>query len=111
MGEVLGPAELQIRLRRFLPRHLGLPCALQFVPGRANTNGILAGLKAAFGKAVTALSVADDCDGDARAGSLRSEEHTSELQSLTNIVCRLLLEKKNTPRTKLLNGPWLTRSD
>src|SRR5438046_4475412 len=25
---------------------------------------------------------------------LRSEEHTSELQSLTNIVCRLLLEKK-----------------
>src|SRR5437016_10805727 len=25
---------------------------------------------------------------------LRSEEHTSELQSLTNLVCRLLLEKK-----------------
>src|SRR5262249_60890125 len=35
-------------------------------------------------------------------GSLRSEEHTSELQSLTNLVCRLLLEKKkktNKPRT------------
>src|SRR5437016_10291713 len=28
----------------------------------------------------------------------RSEEHTSELQSLTNLVCRLLLEKKNDPR-------------
>src|SRR5437016_7338501 len=28
----------------------------------------------------------------------RSEEHTSELQSLTNIVCRLLLEKKNTTK-------------
>src|SRR2546430_13341472 len=27
----------------------------------------------------------------------RSEEHTSELQSQSNIVCRLLLEKKNTP--------------
>jgi len=27
---------------------------------------------------------------------LRSEEHTSELQSLTNLVCRLLLEKKKT---------------
>src|SRR5262249_59770308 len=26
--------------------------------------------------------------------STRSEEHTSELQSLTNLVCRLLLEKK-----------------
>src|SRR5438046_4859320 len=29
----------------------------------------------------------------AHAGA-RSEEHTSELQSLTNLVCRLLLEKK-----------------
>src|SRR5438093_2441370 len=28
------------------------------------------------------------------AYNLRSEEHTSELQSLTNLVCRLLLEKK-----------------
>src|SRR5437016_11363409 len=28
------------------------------------------------------------------AGRSRSEEHTSELQSLTNLVCRLLLEKK-----------------
>src|SRR5438093_9125055 len=27
----------------------------------------------------------------------RSEEHTSELQSLTNLVCRLLLEKKKMP--------------
>src|SRR5258706_7805110 len=27
-------------------------------------------------------------------GPYRSEEHTSELQSLTNLVCRLLLEKK-----------------
>src|SRR5260370_25209502 len=27
----------------------------------------------------------------------RSEEHTSELQSHLNLVCRLLLEKKNTP--------------
>src|SRR5258706_16397418 len=29
---------------------------------------------------------------------LRSEEHTSELQSLTNLVCRLLLEKKKKQR-------------
>src|SRR2546430_5587272 len=28
----------------------------------------------------------------------RSEEHTSELQSQSNLVCRLLLEKKNTHR-------------
>src|SRR5437016_12118666 len=29
----------------------------------------------------------------------RSEEHTSELQSLTNLVCRLLLEKKKTRKS------------
>src|SRR5690606_41932353 len=29
-----------------------------------------------------------------RAGGARSEEHTSELQSRENLVCRLLLEKK-----------------
>src|SRR5688572_2922756 len=29
---------------------------------------------------------------------LRSEEHTSELQSQSNLVCRLLLEKKNSHR-------------
>src|SRR5256885_17168882 len=30
---------------------------------------------------------------------LRSEEHTSELQSPCNLVCRLLLEKKKKPHT------------
>src|SRR2546427_5945571 len=34
----------------------------------------------------------------ARAGA-RSEEHTSELQSQSNLVCRLLLEKKKTNQT------------
>src|SRR5262245_62623937 len=43
--------------------------------------------------------------GRARVGLLerleddRSEEHTSELQSLRHLVCRLLLAKKNTRRT------------
>src|SRR5438093_2277989 len=32
----------------------------------------------------------------------RSEEHTSELQSLTNLVCRLLLEKKNKKKHKII---------
>src|SRR5207247_10514862 len=31
-----------------------------------------------------------------RPGELRSEEHTSELQSRVDLVCRLLLEKKKT---------------
>src|SRR5262249_58386366 len=37
--------------------------------------------------ALSGVGRVDGCD--------RSEEHTSELQSLTNLVCRLLLEKKN----------------
>src|SRR5690606_41693579 len=49
--------------------------------------------------------VSTTCAGDAkipspaRAGQ-RSEEHTSELQSRENLVCRLLLEKKKQPRDK-----------
>src|SRR5256885_5795088 len=35
-------------------------------------------------------------------GALRSEEHTSELQSPCNLVCRLLLEKKKTFLIKIL---------
>src|SRR2546430_9029542 len=31
-----------------------------------------------------------------RVGEMRSEEHTSELQSQSNLVCRLLLEKKKS---------------
>src|SRR5436305_9465170 len=34
-----------------------------------------------------------------KASVARSEEHTSELQSRPHLVCRLLLEKKNKPRT------------
>src|SRR2546428_4356092 len=38
----------------------------------------------------------------------RSEEHTSELQSRSDLVCRLLLEKKKIPHTYAHQGP-LTR--
>src|SRR5258706_12017949 len=47
---------------------------------------------------VCALDLFDDADTGRFAlhseAVQRSEEHTSELQSLTNLVCRLLLEKK-----------------
>src|SRR5437016_11941685 len=39
----------------------------------------------------------------ASAFRMRSEEHTSELQSLTNLVCRLLLEKKKKKNNKKQN--------
>src|SRR5688572_31522679 len=45
--------------------------------------------------------------GDHRARELghqhRSEEHTSELQSQSNLVCRLLLEKKKKKKKKIEN--------
>src|SRR5690606_40375667 len=37
----------------------------------------------------------------------RSEEHTSELQSRENLVCRLLLEKKNAERGHVRDGVGL----
>src|SRR5579885_3468735 len=37
---------------------------------------------------------ARDWGGESRCGARRSEEHTSELQSRFDLVCRLLLEKK-----------------
>src|SRR5256885_12780500 len=39
----------------------------------------------------------------------RSEEHTSELQSPCNLVCRLLLEKKKTSATAALPIPSTSR--
>src|SRR2546427_8718261 len=37
---------------------------------------------------------------------VRSEEHTSELQSQSNLVCRLLLEKKNNHEQQTLIYPY-----
>src|SRR2546430_473885 len=48
-----------------------------------------------------------------RCGTARSEEHTSELQSQSNLVCRLLLEKKNPAASPLdrLSQSQRLRSD
>src|SRR5207247_8632771 len=45
--------------------------------------------------AVDRLAVALNDDGQFHCSSTRSEEHTSELQSRVDLVCRLLLEKTN----------------
>src|SRR5262249_20319738 len=49
--------------------------------------------------ALTVPSSLEANAGEDVALPIRSEEHTSELQSLTNLVCRLLLEKKKTKQT------------
>src|SRR2546427_8493584 len=43
-------------------------------------------------------------------GQKRSEEHTSELQSQSNLVCRLLLEKKKEPPDKKRSAPNYTQT-
>src|SRR5829696_9673668 len=52
--------------------------------------------------AATRARAATPARGRRRPGvaARRSEEHTSELQSLTNLVCRLLLEKKKKKTTQ-----------
>src|SRR5688500_19336969 len=45
---------------------------------------------------MVSASLAACANHDRRGSAARSEEHTSELQSPCNLVCRLLLEKKNT---------------
>src|SRR5437016_10141768 len=62
-------------------------------------NGALKGSHIALGPPEGRLPRKRQPTGSARWCSRdRSEEHTSELQSLTNLVCRLLLEKKKNKR-------------
>src|SRR2546430_12579365 len=50
------------------------------------------------------LSRASDYLSWRRSPWLRSEEHTSELQSQSNLVCRLLLEKKKQHRRRMTDS-------
>src|SRR5690242_21418432 len=45
----------------------------------------------------------DHVFGPANSATARSEEHTSELQSHVNLVCRLLLEKKKKKKPQINN--------
>src|SRR2546426_8551284 len=48
---------------------------------------------------------ADPLKGDRHRLPRRSEEHTSELQSPCNLVCRLLLEKKKEAASAISHAP------
>src|SRR5947207_6115220 len=49
--------------------------------------------------------------GDGRGGNDRSEEHTSELQSHSDLVCRLLLEKKKRNTSLYLLSMYCTKAE
>src|SRR2546430_13146718 len=59
----------------------------------------IAGSAAALAAIPHAIELHQVCHGH------RSEEHTSELQSQSNIVCRLLLQKKKTPSSPTSRTP------
>src|SRR2546423_7908866 len=61
----------------------------------------LEGAQGGAGADVVLLQHLLDRDQVVIAQSLRSEEHTSELQSLAYLVCRLLLEKKKKRHNNL----------
>src|SRR5690606_542509 len=95
-------------------RQLNSPCAghpenFELAGVEATTGPLGSGLATAVGMAIAERHLnaqfGDDLvdhrtwviagDGCLMEGINRSEEHTSELQSRENLVCRLLLEKKN----------------
>src|SRR5437016_11025248 len=65
-------------------------------PWQAVGKSVGLAIRAAMASDLPPLSAPPRLPNAVNDDALRSEEHTSELQSLTNLVCRLLLEKKNT---------------
>src|SRR3712207_8434825 len=91
----LFPYTTLFRSRIIIPKNVS-----QYVPGQKqmlpNLEKALNGMKPGQEKRVDLTS--DEAFGpyDESKKAVRSEEHTSELQSRQYLVCRLLLEKKKT---------------
>src|SRR5690348_17536262 len=84
-----GPADALARLAGDrLARALGQAFVIENHPGAGGNIGMEQGAKAAPDGYTLTLAPVGNL-------TIRSEEHTSELQSPVHLVCRLLLEKKN----------------
>src|SRR5690606_39792664 len=90
-----------------LSLHDALPISVEGYPitGRAGEQGV-PGDREEVGEPAGLSSIESDAwpphavPGGIALDPLRSEEHTSELQSRENLVCRLLLEKKKNTEEK-----------
>src|SRR5690242_21331747 len=83
------------------PRSTLFPYTTLFRSGLTADRHDRVAFKRAINGAQTRWDLAVDCIGYEPADvkqDIRSEEHTSELQSHVNLVCRLLLEKKKKRR-------------
>src|SRR5438046_8175143 len=97
--------------RRSSPRSTGPPRRPLGSGGSAKINSCSGGASPKGGAPApfTKVGISPACRSNSCASAfksapgsealVRSEEHTSELQSLTNLVCRLLLEKKKKKHT------------
>src|SRR5258708_16129180 len=79
------------------PRSTLFPYTTLFRSIRANARTLAASLAKAGLRVVSGGTDNHLMLVDVRPVALRSEEHTSELQSPDHLVCRLLLEKKKQP--------------
>src|SRR5688572_23323593 len=77
----------------------GLAATIQSSTGSADTVRTIGAGGADFGFADIGTTIVARSRGTIVVPMSRSEEHTSELQSQSNLVCRLLLEKKKKKRT------------
>src|SRR2546427_2734692 len=95
----------------------GVPLPERILPSVSRTSSVLAlarpglrrvGMKKVSVPGMRALACPNALERPKR--STRSEEHTSELQSQSNLVCRLLLEKKKeTPSTRSCRPLFVVR--
>src|SRR5437016_8272502 len=91
-GSLLWLAGVSLRLSI-----LAVPPVIALIQSDLRLSGTEVGLLSGLPTILFAMAALPGSLLIARLGA-RSEEHTSELQSLTNLVCRLLLEKKQDKR-------------
>src|SRR5262245_63440929 len=77
--------------------HLFQPLLYQVATGELSPANIAAPLRSILERQKNCTVLMGEVRDFDIAGRRRSEEHTSELQSLRHLVCRLLLEKKKKP--------------
>src|SRR5438093_7059728 len=86
------------------PRSTLFPYTTLFRSSRSSASETRGAARTAWMRKRSSLAV-EGLPGSTPAERPRSEEHTSELQSLTNLVCRLLLEKKKKKQMLSLQRP------
>src|SRR5258705_7146511 len=87
------------------PRSTLFPYTTLFRSRGTSENWVYAGFSRSMRPLTAALLAAEHTlEAGTNTLNLRSEEHTSELQSLRHLVCRLLLEKKNEKSCRGIEG-------